>query len=153
MTRNEQLINNFINSRFWCLLIISHVLNVYISMPIYGKQKTMVRISKKRLSQIVEQKIQGLQRLDRLNKKIELIESEIKDLVGENFDPYEFFDDAGFAAEDDIRATYGDEEYADFGSMEDAQSFIKGLNLASDEDAEKYAPEYFAEKRIVKKKP
>lgn len=134
-------------------MIISYVLNACISKPIYEKHKTMVRISKKQLSQIVEQKIQGLQRLDRLNKRIELIESEIKDLVGEDFDPYEFFDDAGFAAEDDIRAAYGDEEYADFGSMEDAQSFIKSLNLASDEDAEKYAPEYFAEKSVVKKKP
>lgn len=37
----------------------------------------------------------------------------------DEFDPMEFFGDAGDAAEDDIRAEFGDEEFASFGSMED----------------------------------
>ena len=37
----------------------------------------------------------------------------------EEFDAYEFFGNAGDAAEDDIRAEFGDDEFASFGSMED----------------------------------
>lgn len=51
----------------------------------------------------------------------------------EEFDAAEFFGNAGDAAEDDIRAEFGDDEFAAFGTMEDPR-MLKDLD--EDEEAE-----------------
>jgi len=109
----------------------------------------MQQLDRHILSQLIQERLEVLDRLHELKNKTELIESEIQELVGQDFDTDEFFSAAGFDAQDDIEHTYGKDEWTPLGSTEDAQEFVSGLVDASDEEAERVAPQYFAENIVI----
>lgn len=94
---------------------------------------------------MIQDKMADLDRLHELHNKVELIESEIRELVGEDFDPEEFFGDSGFSAQDDIEAEFGKDDFAPLGTFEDPNAFVSDLENASDDEAERLAPQYYAE--------
>lgn len=94
---------------------------------------------------MISDKIENLDQLHELKSKMELIESEIRELIGEDFDPEEFFGASGFAAQDDIEDEYGRDDFSPFGSFEDPQSFVVDLDQASDQEDERLAPQYYEE--------
>jgi len=104
----------------------------------------MGKIGNKELSQLISDKIKELDQLHELTFKVELIESEIIGLIGEDFNPSDFFGDDGTAALDYFDKEVGD-EYTPLGTFEDPEAFIRDLDLASDEEAERLAPQYYAE--------
>ncbi|MDG1950253.1 MAG: hypothetical protein P8J32_05580, partial [bacterium] len=104
----------------------------------------MGRLSKKELSQIIQDKLADLDRLHELHNKVELIESEIIALIGEDFNPEEFFGDDGTAALNHFEKEVGD-DFTPLGTFEDPNAFISDLDSASDEEAERLAPQYYAE--------
>lgn len=109
----------------------------------------MQQLDRHMLSQLIQERLEALDRLHELKNKTELIESEIRELMGEDFDPEEFFAAAGFVAQDDIEDAYGKDEWTSLGSTEDPQQFVSDLLDASDEEAERIAPQYFAENIII----
>lgn len=114
----------------------------------YLLKKTMKQLNRSMLSQMIQEKIDALNKIQELKRKTNLIESEIQKLVGEEFDAEEFFSAAGFAAQDDIEKEFGKDEWTPLGSSEDTNDFVSDLMNASDEEAEKLSPDYFAENII-----
>lgn len=107
----------------------------------------MGKLSNKELSQLIHNKIEELDRLHELKSKVELIESEIVELIGEDFNPEEFFGDDGTAALSYFEKEIGD-DFTPLGTFEDPNDFIGDLKNASDEEAERLAPQYYAENII-----
>lgn len=105
----------------------------------------MKQLNRHTLSQMIQEKLDAFERLQQLKEEVNLIESEIKEVAGEGFDAEEFFSAAGFAAQDDIEQEFGKDEWTPLGSSEDTQDFVFDLMNASDEEAEKTSPGYFAE--------
>ena len=109
----------------------------------------MKRMNREQFENLIYERVKKIEKMDRLLNKIELLESEIKELAGDKFDVDDFFqaDGAWDAAKDDIEKEFGEDEYMDFGDGENINQFVRDLELADDEEAERLAPEYYPEKR------
>jgi hypothetical protein len=105
----------------------------------------MPQLNLKALSKIIQEKVDAYKKIEQLREKTRLLESEIRNIAGNDFDAEEFFSAAGFAAQDDIEKEYGKNDWASLGSTEDIESFINGLIDSSDDEAQRLAPDYFNE--------
>lgn len=86
------------------------------------------------LSQLVQERLEDLDKLHELKHKQELIESEIRELMGDDFDTEAFFEAAGFSTQDEV---YLD----DLSEGPITPEYFAENIIIEEEDGTKYKPE------------
>src|SRR5690606_3094889 len=94
-------------------------------------KKYVKELSKAEINSIISETIDAMS----MDTELEKIKKDWggEDDSDEEFDAHEFFGDAGDAAEADIRAEFGDDEFASFGSLEDP-NMLRDLEEGFDDE-------------------